>query len=613
MPGRTKTDAVPYKEPPPFTRLRDTRFTIDGVVGERLHAAIEGWLLPAPDANPALLDMFRDKSAARGLVPWAGEFVGKYLIGAQQIWHLTRDAGLRSMIHRVVDQLLGYQTDDGYLGPFPEDERLVMHWDVWGHYHVMLALLMYHEDTGRQDALDACMKMSGLFHRFFVQGGRRMLTEQDGDGEKNYAVAHGLLKLYKLTGDSVAREVADWVAKEWEQEPAGRYVSNALARTPIWEWPVKRWESLHDHQAIGEFALIDGDAECHKAFEHIWWSILEGDRHNTGGFTSSEACQGNAYDGGAIETCCTVAWAALSTDMLRMTGDSRVADEIELSLFNGIIGGQNPAGRWWTYDTPMDGVRKASAHHIVFQSRAGSPEFNCCSANAPRGLGMLEDWAILGTKDGVALNYYGPSVITAHMPNGARVQIRQETDYPLDGRVNISIGLSEPCEFTLKLRIPAWSEQTIVSINDETLDNVEPGTYLELERRWRQGDSICLKLDMSPHYWFGGRECAGKLSIYTGPLLMAFDTRFNEIALNDIPEIDPAKLKFEPVGWETDWIAEPIPWHVCRARCADGRDVVLCDFASAGATGTEYVSWLPSAVKRGPAPFSRDRAQWVDR
>src|SRR4029079_6255926 len=135
--------------------------------------------------------------------------------------------------------------------------------------------------------------------------------------------------------------------------------------------------------------------------EHIWWSIAEGDRHNTGGFSSGEAATGSPYDSGAIETCCTVAWMALSVDMLRLTGNPVVADELEWSAWNAALGAQHPSGRWWTYNTPMDCQRTASARAIVFQALAGSPELNCCSVNGPRSLCLLADWAVMYSADGI--------------------------------------------------------------------------------------------------------------------------------------------------------------------------------------------------------------------
>ena len=95
---------------------------------------------------------------------------------------------------------------------------------------------------------------------------------------------------------------------------------------------------------------------------------------------------------------------ALTVDALRLTGDPVAADELELSTFNGDARRPAPVGRWWTYNTPMDGVREASHHTIVFQARAGTPELNCCSVNGPRGLGMLSEWAVIQTDEGLAVS-----------------------------------------------------------------------------------------------------------------------------------------------------------------------------------------------------------------
>ena len=57
---------------------------------------------------------------------------------------------------------------------------------------------------------------------------------------------------------------------------------------------------------IVEMYWITGDEKYRKAFEHIWWSIVKFDRHNTGGFSSGEQAAGSPYNPSAIETCCTI-------------------------------------------------------------------------------------------------------------------------------------------------------------------------------------------------------------------------------------------------------------------------------------------------------------------
>jgi len=234
--------------------------------------------------------------------------------------------------------------------------------------------------------------------------------------------------------------------------------------------------------------------------------MLKGDRHNNGGFTSGEKATGNPYQPGAIETCCTVAWMAMSVEMLRLTGDSRVADELELSLFNSGFGMMSPSGRWVTYDTPMDGARLASAHSIVFQSRAGSPELNCCSVNGPRALGLTGEWAILRRAEGLVLNYYGPGRMEIPLASGLRVAVIQKTDYPRARTVDLTIQPGKAREFPIWLRIPAWSARTGVAVNGRAIRPVPAGRYLEITRVWRPGDRIRLVLDFRPHLWVAGPD-----------------------------------------------------------------------------------------------------------
>jgi hypothetical protein len=303
----------------------------------------------------------------------------------------------------------------------------------------------------------------------------------------------------------------------------------------------------------------------------------------------------------------------MSVEMLKLTGDSVVADEIELSTLNAVLGMHSPTGRWATYNTPMNGIRRASAHSIVFQAREGSPELNCCSVNGPRGLGMISDWALMRVGDGLILNGYGPSVMTAERTDGLPVTLTQETEYPLSGQIVIRVEPAAAATFALKLRIPSWSRKTVASLNGTPISGTEAGTYLTLERRWQAGDRIRLDLDMSPRFWIGERECEGLTSVYRGPILLAYDHRYNleraagsrdeprgydewsaqtDYGLN-VPTLDARRMDAHPIVWE-DWLP---PLLLLEFNATDGSPVRLCDFASAGVTGTPYMSWLP--IKSG--------------
>ena len=146
-----------FKVPPVLNPIPNAQISLGGEIGRRLEVVTQQWLLPAPLSNPAILEMFRDRDRKppRNMVPWAGEFAGKYLTHAVQICRLTRDRRLREHIKWFVRELISLQADDGYLGPWPAEYRLtgkapnssirpnespIPTWDAWGHYHAMLEI-----------------------------------------------------------------------------------------------------------------------------------------------------------------------------------------------------------------------------------------------------------------------------------------------------------------------------------------------------------------------------------------------------------------------------------------------------------------------------------------
>ena len=606
-------DSTSAKAQPAFSHPHQARFTMRGFVGNRIYVNQENWLLRFPEANPNMLQVFRDRDRTPRpkITPWCGEYPGKYLIGAVQCWRLTHAPRLRRHLEAFVADLIAVQDEDGYLGPHPRSERLTGRaypseglgdyldkwgvwggalWDVWGHYHCMLGLLLWYEETRDPSVLAACRRAADYVCARFLDTGDRIALA--GAEEKNMSVIHTFLLLYRHTGEPRYLQMAREIEQEWEAPGGGDYVRTALAGKEFYETPRPRWESLPDLQAIPELYYITGDEKYRRAAEHIWWSILRTDRHNTGGFSSDEQAVGNPFDRRPIETCCTVAWMAYSVDILRLTGNPVVADELELSTFNATFASQHPSGRWWTYNTPMDGDRRAFVHTHNWQCHPGGPELNCCQANAPRAVGMLSEWAILPTSDGsgCALNYYGEGRLSIRLAGAkGRVDFIQTTAYPRDGKVLIRIGIREPARFTVWLRIPQWSRHTKATVKGQPVISIIPGTYLAVERDWRDGDCILLELDMSLYYWIGEKESEGLTSIYRGPILLAYDERFNAGDARSMPSLSMENLQY----CEEEWSAMPAPWMLLKFSVAGVQDVLLCDFASAGACGTRYRTWLP--------------------
>jgi len=729
---------IEYRFSPVTEPVRLTSSTFEGEIGRRLQAVTEQWILPTPDANPAILEMFRerDRKPLTHKIPWAGEFAGKYLTHSALIYAITGDPKLEAHLKKFAHDLAALQAADGYLGPWATPYQLGIHgqspnggttWDLWGHYHAIVGLLTWYEISGDEEAFACARRIGDMLCNVFLGTGRRVYEAERY--EMNMAVYHGLLLLYRHTGEKRYFDLAAEVEKDFETPPAGDYIRGPLNGLKFHETPQPRWESLHSILGIVERYFLDGGDDYRTAFSRLWWSMLEGDRHNNGGFSSGERATGNPYDIYAIETCCTVAWTAMTLDMLRLEGDSIIADELEFTLFNSGLGLMSPSGRWVTYDTPMDGRRIASAHAIVFQARPASSELNCCSVNGPRILGMVKDWALTRNTDGISVNYYGPCTLSFETTSANRVVITQETDYPRESKVTLRISPDHAEEFTLALRIPHWSERTSVIVNGVAVEGVVSGQYLKLKRKWQASDTIEIDFDFRLHYWVHGngydyadyeaewqvfgpedadaplpsegdtpkrtiqsvgghldaglrsftsrvsRACfvtnvhserddilpiifsagaraevfvndekvyAGSLvsdgpdttlrqmrlelplrpgnnkvmlvvimskphetltatigrgesgkdyplaSIYRGPLLLAFDHRYNTMDAESIPALDAATINMERVEPSIEFA----PWLLVSCRDANGETLNLCDFASAGMTGNVYRSWL---------------------
>ena len=594
-------------EDPVFDRagaLRGASF--GGAMGERIENLVNRWLYTAYYSNSGMMERFyqRDAAIQHNLVAWYGEFPGKYLMGIARVYALYPDEELKKIGDSLTDALFKAQGEDGYLGVFSREDRMLgsvsmdiggstmntSNWDMWNHYHIIRGLLEWYDRTGNELAFETAKGAARYIADYFNDG--HSLSEIR-EGDKNLSILPVYLRLYEMTGEQAWLDFANGLLAAWQGENGGDFYRRGLAGTPYNGLKQKRWETMHAVLGLADVYELTGDESYKQAFLNLYRSLCEYERHNSGGMMSGEQAVGSPYREGSVETCATVTWMELTAKALRLTGDSRLADELELSTLNALLGAQAASGRNFTYSTPDEGVRLASAIELGFQATAGSPELNCCSMSGPNGFGLLSEWAAGTDERGVTVNYYGESSFALTTPSGAKLLVEEETDYPRGGAVAVKLSMEAEEEFTLRLRIPAWAEGSAVTVNGESVE-CKAGEYCSVRRVWKSGDVVRLDIAMTVHAWQGEENRAGQVSLYYGPLLLTYDERFNgNLPKEELPQLELGPLRLSPAQPEVV-PAYPEPVICLEAECAGGTRLVLCDFATAGQAGTDYTSWLPA-------------------
>mgnify|MGYP003301511325 CR=1 FL=1 len=539
------------------------------------------WLLGLWRRNPAMLGMVRDRDADPWpeLLLWSGEFSGKYITGAYYIYRLTGDDALKVDVLTFLHRFLELTEPECYFGVVPKHLRLTgsgqdapelsgMIWDAWSCYHMIEGLLLWHEATGEARLLDAAVAAVDLIYRHFYEEKRSLLTM--GSPEMNLSVYHSIAKLYRITGKSRYLRFAKQLERDIVSETPKNWMSAQRKKLEFYQCDTPRWERLHTIMGAAEMYKATGEDHYLQTLRYIINSIIKTDIHNTGAFSTDEWARNGSFVNGNIETCCVIAFNALCCDYLDICSEEEqgtLLDHLEQAYYNAVLGYNSPSGRWCTYSTPMDGVRNASTKENGFQIRPGSPELNCCSANAPRGVGELWRWMLRAKGDQLYLNYFGDCAL--ELTDGGKIRI--EGDYPCKDQIAIHIIPGDQFR-RLSLRIPGWSAQTLIT--DSLGTQAVHGSFAQIEMREQ---TVTVQFQFTPRYLRGQGQCAGKFSVYRGPVLFGMRVPSNRV----MPRIPAAHISQAQVVQQDTGISLLLPGGI-RLR----------DFYHLGQDGREYKTWL---------------------
>jgi len=570
---------------------------LGGHVGRILASNEKSWLQNVLKDNPNMFEAFANPEGNKlAKCMWHGEFPGKILTGMAQTLRAFRNPNTLAAGNRIVQMFKSVQGTDGYLGPWSKSARFngdKNKWDTWGHYHCIYGLVQWYKATGNRDALEVAIKAADCIYNHFIKGNKTFVSQNWA--ECNFSISHAFAILYLETGDKRYLEASmRIVLTEWKLKYDDFYTKKVLTcdwlgaaadGKAFYQSNQRRWESLHTLMTLSPLYQITKNQEYYKALEHYWWSIIQYDRHNFGGFGTGEGATGDVYGTGS-ETCNTVAWMAYSTEYLKLSKISYVADELEIDYYNSALGSLYD-DHDFIYMNNSNGSRVSALITLAGHGFEGGKELSCCQANGNWGISQVTEWAVLTDKENLYLNYYGKSNAETKTPGGAGIKILQETEYPGNGAIRLTLVPDQSEQFRLNLRIPTWSANTLVKVNGKVCPDVTPGNYYVINRTWKKGDVIEMKLDLSVHFWIGENDFSDKASFYYGPVLLAMDSASSTAIGNILEPLAVKKIKFEK---NNDF------WIYGMVKTTGGNKVALVDYSSAGNNGRSYSTWLNFAA-----------------
>ncbi|MEN6450006.1 MAG: beta-L-arabinofuranosidase domain-containing protein [Thermoguttaceae bacterium] len=479
--------------------------------------------------------------------------VFKVLEGASYSLAAHPDAALESTVDRVLAKIAAAQQPDGYLNTYftlvEPDKRwtkLKTHHELYCAGHLIEGAVAHFRATGKRTFLDVAIRYADCIDDTFGPTKRPGLC-----GHEEIELA--LVKLYQVTGqekylklakffidlrgDKAARGGKTWGAYCQDHEPVAQ--QSEIAGHAV--------RAMYLYSGVADVAAYTGDEKLIAAMDRLWRDMVARKMYITGGIGARGQGEafGNAYelpnDAAYCETCAAIGVAFWAHRLNLMHGDAQYADVLERAVYNGILAGVGMDGRHFFYVNPL--ASNGKHHRQPFFSCA------CCPSNVVRFLPSLPGYVYALGDEGVYVNLYvaGKAKI-ARMDNA--VALIQETDYPWDGRVKLTVEPGKPEEFTVALRVPGWCRGAKVAVNGAPVTSVETKKgYARLRRLWNAGDVIQLDLPMPVERIEANPKVQadlGRVAIQRGPIVYCLEAVDNGGSLKDVVLARDPKFTIEP-------------------------------------------------------------------
>ena len=469
-----------------------------------------------------------------------------FLDGFLPLGYLLDDPKLIARSQRWIEWTLTHQRPDGGIGPPKND-------DWWPNMIMLKVLTQYQEATGDARVVPF---MQRYFAYHAAQAAQRPLHEWAAYRWQDEVVS--ILWLYERTGEASLLDLAktlhaqgfDWKAQfadfrytdkitRAEEKLNTHGVNNAMAlkTSAVW-WrvsgdPADRTAAMHQLEMMDRYHLLPNGV--HSADEHY------------GGRNPSQG----------TELCAVVEGMFSIEQLIAIFGDATLGDRLEKITFNALPGTFDASMWAHQYDQQPNQVlcslrpRQWSSNGPESNLFGLEPHFGCCTANFHQGWPKFTSSLWMRTPDnGLVAAAYAPNDVHTRVAGDVPVAIVEETEYPFRDTISFTINPARSARFPLLLRIPAWTEHAQLTVNGVAEPEPRPGTFHRVDRSWKSGDRVVLRLPMQVRAsrWFND-----SLALERGPLVFALPIG---------EDWKPATgLKHAAIAPAKDWEVHPTtPW-----------------------------------------------------
>lgn len=543
----------------------------------------------------------------------------KWIEGAAWSLQTRPDPKLEATIDKLADEILAAQEPSGYLNTWFVEEREPLRFRQMtsGHElyclgHLLQGAVAYYRATGKRKLLDGGIRFADYLLRDFGPAPKRPLLT--GHPELELALA----ELYRVTGNRAYLGLAGYLLSGVEQDrlklrPRDTlYMFSGVPFTSREQFEGHAVRALYAATGAADYWLETGDPQYKKTLDRLWTDLVTGKVFVTGGVGSRASGEsfGDSWElpnrQAYTESCASIASFLFNQRMLAGSGDAKYTDVMERALYNGINSGMSLDGTLYCYRNPLA---------VGTGEKIRNPWYDtcCCPPNLQRTFTALGGYFYSTSKDGVWVHLYDNSAMDWKLESGTALKLETRSGQPWKGNVEIALSPAKSEEFTLHLRIPAWSLHTKVLVNGQaTAGTAQANTYLALTRVWKPGDRVTLEFDMTPRLVRANPrvpEDYGKAAVQRGPLVYCLEqsdngaTPVSDVALSEqaafTVEAGDATLggvtvlRHKGRAWKPSLASEPLYGFATRKPTEEAvlTFVPYYTFHNRGATAMTV--WLP--------------------